>query len=299
MRILLLASLLLFGCAADDLKEKDKSETHEASKPKYAKQLNIHVLLDLSDRIDTALNPVKPEHYQRDIQIINHLATFFVDDMNKKGTYQSKGKMRVVFYPRPDDPNINILAGKLSADVSQMDVKQKKEVHDHLAERFTENITKIYASSIQQHRWVGSDIWRFFKNDVKDYCVERDTNYRNILIILTDGYLFHEDSKESAVNRYAYMVPRLLKENKLRGNQRWKEQLQKLDFGLITTRNDLQGLEVLVLELTPSAGHKDDEDILKSIWAKWFTEMGVKRYNIHNSDLPEYTRQRISDFLNN
>lgn len=296
--IIILSCLFLFSCAADDNKTIKNNDVQEGeSKLKHIKQLNIHVLLDLSDRIDTMINPEKPEHYKRDILIINHLAGFFVNDMSKKGTYQSKGKMRISFYPRPDDPNINILAGKLNVDVADMDVKQKKDVHDHLAERFTENITRIYRSALDQHQWVGSDIWRFFKNDVKDYCIEKDTNYRNILIILTDGYVFHEDSKEVASNRYAYVLPRLLKEKKLRNNHNWRAQMDKLDFGLITSRNDLQNLEVLVLEVSPAKDNKDDEDILKAVWAKWFTEMRVKRFAIYNSDLPEYTRQRITDFL--
>ena len=44
---------------------------------------------------------------------------------------------------------------------------------------------------------------------------------------------------------------------------------------LITTREDLQELEVLVLEIIPSAEYKNDEDILKAYLTKWFREMGL------------------------
>jgi hypothetical protein len=291
--------LFTLGCSQEHTNDNASQKNGETSGTKHPKQLNINILLDLSDRIDPVISPDKPEHAEKDIEIIGYLAQYFVNDMNKKGTYQSKGKIRVNFYPRPNDPNIHILAEKLNADVSKMDVKQKKEIHDHLQEDFTGNLKQIYSSTIKEQHWTGSDIWRFFKNDVIDYCVAKDTcaSYRNVLIIVTDGYIFHEDSKNTSGNRYEYLLPGLLDKHKLRNNSQWREEMQKQDFGLISTRKDLDNLEVMVLEVTPSPGNKDDEDIIKAVLSKWLGEMHVKRYAIHNSDLPQYTKQRIADFL--
>ena len=158
-------------------------------------------------------------------------------------------------------------------------------------------MSKIYELSISNHKWVGSDIWRFFKNDVKDYCVENNPEYRNILIILTDGYIYHDDSKDQAGNRFAYILPQIFTNYKLRNNPTWEQVIKDKDIGLITKRDDLQDLEVLVLEVTPSPNYKNDEDIIKVLLSKWFGEMNVKRYAIYNTDLPNYTQQRISDFL--
>ncbi|QEH43560.1 hypothetical protein [Chitinophaga sp. XS-30] len=155
----------------------------------------------------------------------------------------------------------------------------------------------IYGTTIKQAIWPGSDIWRFFKNDVKEIAVDPDSGYRNILVVITDGYIYHADSKDNDGNRYAYILPDLFGKYGLRNDSRWEERMEKLDFGLICKRSDLQALEVLVLEVSPSGKHRNDEDIIRKIMDKWFAEMKVKRWKIVNSDLPEFTRQRVEGFF--
>lgn len=259
--------------------------------------MNITILCDLSDRIDVKKFPEKPEHYERDLAAVKELSSYFAKDMESKGAFSAKSKIKVVFSPKPQDPNINVWAEKLNVDLSKMNSQQKKEVHDNIQATFADNLGKIYDSALTTSKWLGSDIWRFFKNDVKDFTVDNNPEYRNILVILTDGYIYHQDSKDKNGNRFAYILPELFDQYKLRKNPNWKDEIAKQDFGLISTRSDLQNLEVLVLEVTPSANNKNDEDIIKAVLSKWFDEMKVKRYAIFNSDLPEYTKQRIDDFI--
>lgn len=269
----------------------------QSTKTSQTSQLNITILLDLSDRIDVKKYPEKPEHFERDIANIKYVTEMFVHDMEKRGTFMAKGKLKVVFSPKIQDPNVNLYAQKLNIDLSAMDNKQKKDIHDNLTSIFSSNLSKIYESALSSKKWIGSDIWRFFKNDVKDYCVDRNPDYRNILIILTDGYIYHVDSKDQNNNRFAYLLPENITKYKLRNNPNWEQELKKQDFGLISKRSDLESLEVLVLEVSPSPSYKNDEDIIKVVLSKWFDEMKVNRYAIFNSDLPEYTKTRISDFI--
>lgn len=297
MKQIFLALLILnlAGCVADTA---HTSNTDKAvGKSTNPKQLNITILLDLSDRINPKLHPTQPAHFQRDVAIIRHFADYFVGDMEKRGSYMSKGKLKVVFSPQPQDPNVNIYAQKLSTDLSTLKTAEKKAVHDELPSLFNDNINKIYNTTIKDSKWYGSDIWRFFKNDVRDLTIESDPSYRNILVLVTDGYLYHRDSKSQKGSRFSYILPDNIAKSNLRNNQNWEKELLKRDFGLIVSRNDLQDLEVLVLEVTPSEGFKDDEDIIKGILSKWFTEMRVKRFAIFNSDLPQYTKERINDFI--
>jgi hypothetical protein len=296
--VIIFSALFLFGCGSEN-KDKSTNEEEETSNTTVVQpdQLNITLLLDLSDRIDTKKYPEKPEHFERDIAIVKYFSELFVKDMEKRGTFMAKGKLKVIFSPKPQDPNVNLLAEKLSVDLSNMDSKQKKDVHDNLITNFTESITKIYSGTLSQSKWIGSDIWRFFKNDVKDYCVETKPNYRNILVLLTDGYIYHRDSKDQNGNKYAYLLPENISKFNLRKNPNWEQELDKQDFGLISKRNDLDNLEVLVLEVSPSPNYKNDEDIIKAVLAKWFKEMKVKRYGMYNSDLPQYTKQHIDEFI--
>lgn len=296
MRYIIFLTALLWGCGTGT-KPSEATGPGGSQAPEMDKQINLTILLDLSDRIDPIENPGKPEHFERDSAICSYLANYFLDQMKEKGTHMARGKMRVVFHPAPANPDINLAAEKLSVDLSKMDAKGKKAVYETLERTVADNISGIYGTTIKQAVWPGSDIWRFFKNDVKEIAVDPDPGYRNILVVITDGYIYHADSKDNDGNRYAYILPDLFEKYGLRNDSRWEERMEKLDFGLICKRADLQELEVLVLEVSPSGKHRNDEDIIRKIMDKWFAEMKVKRWKIVNSDLPEFTRQRVEGFF--
>lgn len=304
----ILSVLLAASCGNADNSEKKADQTiSDEIVPSSGSngQLNINVLWDISDRINDQKNSAAPPHYQRDIEAIKTLTEVFKKDMQVKGAYKAKSKIRVLFYPTPANNEINTIAKNLSYDLSSFNGEEanrkKKIVYDSITKQFEKSTKTIYELTLNANKtksWDGSDIWRFFKNDVKDYCIEKRRGYRNILVIITDGYIYHKDSKDRAGNRTAYVLPETLKP--FRTNSTWKQLFDKGDYGLISTRNDLKDLEVLVLEITPSANHKNDEDILKAYLAKWLREMGVAENNIacYNSDLPDYTRNKIIDFIN-
>ncbi|MBS1572367.1 MAG: hypothetical protein JST62_08260 [Bacteroidetes bacterium] len=285
--------LILIQCKKDEKIENGKSKPALTNDDK---QLNITFLLDLSDRIEPSKYPASPEHYQRDEAIVKNFVDIFKNDMNKKGGYKAKGKMRVIFSPQPQDANINRIASGLNIDLSKMQPAEKKNVFNELNNKFSGNLSKIYDLTLAQKNYIGSDIWRFFKNDVKDYAVTDDQNYRNILVIVTDGYVFHKDSKIQEKNRTSFLTPESIGANGLR-NSDWKQKFEQGDYGFITSRKDLQNLEVLVLEINPEGNNLKDEDIIKAYLSKWFEEMGIKKYEIYNSDLPVNTKTRIEKFL--
>lgn len=287
MRYLIL-TLFLYSCGGST---KAPVAGSESPVPVVQKQLNLTILLDLSDRINPANNP---GHVERDSALIRYLTSYFLDQMAARNAYTAKGKMRLIFHPNPPDPNINQAAEKLNIDLSKMDPKGKKVVYETLGKTVEENISRIYRTTTNSAKWPGSDIWRFFKNDVRDVAVDKDSSYRNILVVLTDGYLYHEDSKDRAGNRYACITTKLLEPYRKNG---WEEKIDKDDFGLISKRADLDQLEVLMLEVTPAPKFKNDEDVIKVVVEKWFGEMKVKKWKVLNSDLPENTKQKVAGFL--
>ena len=298
--VLTIVILLINGCVSDNNKATQENDTIE-TKSASDKQLNITILLDLSDRIEPTKYPAKPEHFERDIAIVNYFTEYFKKDMEKRGTFKSKGKLKVVFSPRPQDNEINEIASKLKVDLKNKTPKEKKVVYETVSDNFKENLTKIYLKTIDTKNYLGSDIWRFFKNDVKDYCVDENENYRNILVIITDGYIYHVDSKGLKDQRSQFLTPEFIssQKNNLIGNlKNVKERIKKYDYGYMTTRNDLNNLEILVLEINPTPKRKNDEDVIKEYLNKWFTEMNVKRFALYNSDLPEYTKERIRKYMN-
>jgi hypothetical protein len=261
------------------------------------KQLNITILLDLSDRIDPSVSPANPSHFERDIEAVKCITAFFAEDMRTRRAILLNGKIKVIMSPPPQIPNINRYAQNLTIDLTSIkSADEKKRVRDSLSSIFTNNLKTIYKTTIRQQQWDGSDIWDFFNSDVKALCVDRDSNYRNILIILTDGYIYHNASIISQGNRYSYLLPKIMQPFR---NNNWKQLMTNADFGLISTRNDLDNLEILVLEIEPSPQYKIiDERIIRFVLGKWFEEMKVKRYGILKSDIPTNTKLKIEDFLN-
>ncbi|HTM65360.1 MAG TPA: hypothetical protein VL093_03510 [Flavipsychrobacter sp.] len=293
--LILLISLIILSCNSTDKKTLESQENIAVSK--FGKQLNISVLWDLSDRISPSIHKEQPTNAERDISIIKYFADYLKADMDKKGAFMAKGKLKVFFSPNPSDQNINTLASKLDVDLSKKDVKEKKQVYDNIASDFEQTSKQITDLTIKTSKWDGSDIYRFFKNDVADYCIAKDTTYRNILVILTDGYIYDKNSMGKIGNKSEYILPQLLNSLGLR-NANFKSIFETKNCGLISTRSDLNNLEILVLEVNSEANHKDDEDVIKLYLQKWFAEMKTKRYEIYNTDLPDNTKKRIANFLN-
>jgi hypothetical protein len=257
-------------------------------------QLNITILLDLSDRVD---QPLQPSQSERDIAIVSTIIEIFRNNMEEKGAFKSKDKIRLLFTPAPDDANINNIAKSLNIDLSKLDVKLKKEQFDNMQSVFENGLSDIYKLTLNSKNWIGSDIWRFFKYDANELCIEEDPTYRNILVIITDGYIYHEQSLDRQNNRTAFVTSLFLQNEGFRNNNSWKDKFESQDYGFINTGQTYENLDILVLELNPSKSHITDEDIMRAYLNKWFTEMNVNNYEIFNSDLPINTKGKIERFF--
>jgi hypothetical protein len=288
--------------AVDKEHEAVDVKTDSVNRPKSkTPQLNLSILWDLSDRLDSVKNPSAPQQYEKDIEIIRQFCELFRQDMDSKGAYMAKEKIKVFFTPEPQDKKINEIAQKLKVDLSVFPTQggniQKKKVYDTITELFTQNAREIYRLTVLNNQgkkeWDGSDIWRFFKNEI-DNCIEKD--YRNVLIILTDGYIYHKDSRERLGNRTQYISSSLLKEFK--GKADWKKMFESGNYGLIPATANLENLEVLVLEINALKDHRNEEDYIQAYLTRWFDEMGVKKFQPYVTGLPANTTKRIREFLN-
>lgn len=285
------------GCGDPSSSGIDKKGT-PGSASNAEKQLNISILLDLSDRIEPTKYPASPEHFKRDIAAVQSVVNYFRSDMQEKGAFQAEGKIRVLFSPAPDDENINEIADRLTVNLTDMGSAQKKTVYDSISTWYSDNLRTVYKSVIETKNYVGADIWRFFKEGrVNDYSIDPDSSYRNILIILTDGYMYHDSSVDRKGNRTAYVTGPFLSDEGFRNNSNWRKKFKTGDYGFISAGRKLNNLEVLVLEVNPSNEHPNDFNKLKSYWSKWFDEMKIDRYRLVKTDLPANTKNIIADFL--
>ena len=159
---------------------------------------------------------------------------------------------------------------------------------------YASQTSKIYESAIKDDNYIGSDIWSFFENKVKDQCI--DDKYRNILVVLTDGYMFYEDTRIIEGNLTTYITPELIRKNGL-NNKDWNEKLKNKNYGFIKANDDLSNLEVLVLGINPNKSNPYEEKVIRMYWSNWLSEMKVKRFDIKNADLPSNMDTIIKDFI--
>ena len=208
--------------------------------------------------------------------------------------------MQLFFNPEPTSNEINEIAEnlkiKFTKDTPQARLQETEEL-------YASEPAKLYAlaqedaSGIKKN-YPGSDIWRFFKDNVKDYSM--DNCHRNILVILTDGYMYYEKTQMVEGNRTSYLTPKSLAQLKLIKSS-WKEEMDQKDLGFIPATTDLDNLEVLVIGINSL---NDDnpyaQDIIEAYWSKWLLEMGVveENFKIKNAVIASNMEKVINDFIN-
>jgi len=292
-KILLIIPAILLLFVTSCKQEPDKEEKEVITKNPAAENYNISILLDLSDRISLKKNPNPTmQYYQRDLGYIKSVSEAFTQHLKTKRIRQIDDKMQLFFNPEPLDPEINSISENLKIAINKNNVS--KDFLNSINENYASKTSKIYNSAIKDDNFIGSDIWNFFDTKVKDQCVE--DNYRNILIVLTDGYIFHENTVITQSNRTSYITPELIRKNGL-NMQNWNKKFDEQDFGFIKVDEDLSNLEVLVLGIHPDNKNPYEEKVIKAYWTKWFTEMKIKHFEIKNADLPSNMEKIIQDFI--
>lgn len=294
----ILISILVLHCAEEPKEERLDTEMVSFitdAKGTANENWNVSFLLDLSDRIDTMKYPNPAmEFYQRDAAYILSIAKIFDAHLRTKPLRTWNDKIQIYFDPEPSNRNINTISEELKYHFTRQNAT--KEILEEFIDKYASNPTKIYELAIENGRFVGSDTWGFFKNKVHPYCIE--DQHRNVLIILTDGYIFHVDNKKIDGNRTSFLTPEEIRKRKLT-DKSWRVKMEKEDFGFIPAGEQLENLEILVLNINPSTNSPYEEDVLRAFWTDWFEKMGVKRYEIQTSDLPSNTENIIKDFLLN
>jgi hypothetical protein len=289
LTIILLISTMTFSCKNDATDtNKDPIKTKDVSE-----NLNISLLLDLSDRISPTKYPNPTmEYYLRDVGYINSVSEAFTEHVRSKKVIKAHDKIQLFFDPAPLNPEINKISQDLKIELNKGNVS--KELIKNIKTIYANNPLKIYNLAVKDGNYVGSDIWRFFKTKINDYCVEKE--YRNILVILTDGYIYYKDTQMKEENFTTYLTPESIKSNKLNSPE-WNKKIMNQKLGFLKANNDLSNLEILVLGINPNPKNPYEEDVIKTYWTNWFQVMKVKRFEIKNADLPSNMDKTIKDFI--
>lgn len=284
-------TLFFIGCSTET------NTSNESADSSSYKNLNISILIDLSDRISAVKNPGQAD---KDIKSIGFVVESLKKFMSSKGTINSEDKIRVIFYPSSDNKLYQEIAENLIIDFSQFDIPQRRAMFNNIEKLYKEQLERLYAVASRSSQYKGADLFNYFKHRVMDDCIIEDKEYENILVLITDGYLYHTNSKFNIGNRYSFIGPIADQIRTFRNSANWEKRFEEQDYGFVTIKNDLSRLKILALEFAPVVNYPIDFDIQHKYWSKWFDEQNVgrKNYKIVKTDVPSLNKEIIVSFMN-
>lgn len=297
--------ILFFNSCNSDKKELKINKKNQVTKESFdcpeflfknkENNLNISFLLDLSDRISDEKYPNSTMSYtDRDLGYIETVSESFINHIESKKLVLMNDKIQLYFDPPPLDATINKKSKELKRNFNRSNIS--KDQIDQTKIDYKVLPKDIYTLAKKDGNYVGSDIWRFFKDKVKRYCVEECN--RNILVIITDGYIYHEDTRLTEENRTSYLTPSMLRNFDLT-NSKWNNTYDEKGFGFIPATEGLGDLEVLVLGVVNHDKKRNPygKDVIEKYWEDWLESMGVLNHKIYGADLPTNMEGAIQDFI--
>ncbi|WP_083253218.1 hypothetical protein [Flavivirga aquatica] len=295
-RFIIIAILFLVACKDDKQKAPTQIDSKNIETIKLSSKkpdLNISILLDLSDRINPKKYPNPTmEYFERDLGYINSIAKSFELHIRSKRTNKINDHIHLYIDPEPSDSNLNEKIELLDMTFTKNNAKREYIMQTSV---LYDSISRlIYKSAINDNNYIGSDLWSFFKTNVEDFCIEK--NHRNILVILTDGYLYHKDSKLREKNQTSYLRPQDIKNFKL-NTSNWKTTIETKNYGFISTKDSLQDLEVLILGINPNPKNPYEQDVILQYWKNWLNSMKIKNFQIKTAILPANMDKIIKDYI--
>jgi len=259
--------LVVFAMGFFMITQSPKKESVPVHKTFY----NFIILLDLSDRIDPSKHP---EQASQDLAVVKEIITSFKKVVLRRVFLKGRISFSVARQPSnygPSDVN------KMNLNLSNFPRMSPEEFEKKL-EQLKTRVEELYKKAVKNDRFTGADIW-FFVQDRLNKRIKRSTDpnitYRNILFILTDGYINFdlESGRPREGNRTSYMRVADFEDPAL------FSQFDSDDHGLIFFPClDLRGLRVSVLEVKPKK--ISHYPILQKYWRKWFVEMRVSNEDI-------------------
>lgn len=292
---IILSSIIISSCSSDTKQQNESNKTSSAQPTVKNQNLNLSIFLDVSDRISPKAHPnATMEYYKRDIGYLNSVTKAFEAHMLHKRIVLMNDRVQLFIEPAPGNADINDIIRQLRISFDKNNVT--KEKIEGINSNYTELSTKLYELAIQDDNYIGSDIWGFFKNKIEDYCISEE--HRNVFVIITDGYAYHKDNVINDGNRTSFLTTKKVKQLGL-NNSNWEQRLSEKDCGFIVKKNGLDNLEVLVLGINAYKNSPYEEDVIRTYWTNWLTEMGVKRFAIKSADLPSNLDEVIQKFILN
>lgn len=276
--------------------------------PRPAQSLNLIIVPDLSGRINDETN--NPGQISNDTVLLNEMWRSF-EAVTRLKMNSSDRLLVDVTGGNQAQGQFKSLANDLVFDLSNFKDKSNKLFFMKTGRRFQNNIAGLYR--LAQKNPQGADYWSYFNHDLKRNIRTPTlfTDYRNVLIILTDGYLEAQTKQATGTAFYTGTYgERLTVFNQLKRGRSVSDVISAIT-PIMDCSDHFPNLEVLVLEVNArhltslqepqDPGTPRDFDILKKLWTDWLTKLEVKNASAdffnERLDATDLTKQKIRGFI--
>lgn len=217
----------------------------------------------------------------------------------------------------------NSLISKYAVDIKKLNIDFARFGRDQMSriqyingKNKAENLASDKAAFIKEYNRIsaaaskntaGADLWNYLNEGIDETFIKKDapktsfngkiypSEYRNIMILLTDGYIEASMFGKNACqgNQCYYLSSELIKSFraafKKSGMTDFKEFHKEHNYGIKPlTNSNLKDLEVLVMQMEDrslnAAGNTTvfptDRQIIELFWTDWLTKSGVKRFKL-------------------
>ncbi|OCB74505.1 hypothetical protein [Flavobacterium crassostreae] len=256
--------------------------------------LNLIVIPDLSRRITDTIN--NPNQINNDILLLKTIWESFVS--NSKLKQDTKDRLII------DVTDIDAAKGQFGkvANNLQFDLSNHKGKSNRLFftneknNTFEKNIIEMYALAKQKP--LGAD-YRFYLRRYLENNLKKSTlfdNYKNKVIIITDGYL-EAENKPSDTKIYGFQ--KQLYNAVTIGNI--SQVITNNNLNIPKVNIDLSNTEFFVCEVNErKTGKTFDFEILKAYWEDWFKRMDAKKIEFYPREKAnDISIKRVSEFIAN
>jgi len=276
--------------------------------PKPPQSLNIIVVPDLSGRINDEVN--NPSQAKNDTVLLNEIWKSFEASTRLKMNSQDRLILDVTGGNQAQG-SFRSIANNMIFDLSNFKDKSNKLFFAKTGNQFQDNVARLYEMAKVDPQ--GADYWSYFNHDLKRNLKTSTlfTEYRNLLIILTDGYLEAQTNKTTGIAFYTGgYKQRLTAFNKLKAGQPITDALAEIS-PIMDCSDHFGNLEVLMLEVNGRHGISPQEpvdqgtprdfDMLKKLWTDWFRKLEIKNASAdffhERLNATELTKQQIRTFI--
>lgn len=313
--LILLLSISASRCADDnDNGTNDVAKVVETTQ-KEIPHYNIVIVPDLSNRLDKKLYPRQLDDSSV-YNVVLKLIPSLIKDHGKLAMQKDKFSLRLI--NSLNVPDFNVMQPKLTIDFGKFETKQVERI-DYINNKGVKtingDITEFKATAKKLYdeastKGYTADIWGFFNqtldgnyfklsNPIENPNAKAKDVSKNILILVTDGYLDIKNQKESDCKDKIckWLTAERIDEFRTYYNEKGKgkeliEVFKNSGFGLTPVVNEnLSNIEILMLEVYDRSKDKggritkqpSDFEILKLFWNDFFEKSGAKRFEIRET----------------